>query len=123
MGDTKIGDTKSEMLDGVRSLLSLNSSEGGEIIELLLEDTVNAVTAYCRLDALPRQLEGFVPIITAKRYTALKNGGVKAVSEGERKLEYFEDNADFLSEFENRLKPFVSKKVWLPSEVVRNENL
>lgn len=123
MGDTKNGDTKSQNLELVKALLSLDGDEDDDIIGLLLEDTENAVNAYCRTEVLPRQLEGFVSVIAAKRYTALKNEGIKAVSEGERRLEYFEDCNDYLSGFENRLKPFVSKRVWLPSEVSKDENI
>ena len=53
--------------------------------------------------------------------TANQNGGVKSVTEGERKVEYSDDNYDYLKEYAIRLKPFVSRKVKVPSEVIADD--
>ena len=112
-----MGDTKNEILDAVKLLLGIKDNDKDDVLMLLIEDTVNSVLAYCRIDVLPRQIVSFIPTLTVKRYTANQNGGVKSVTEGERKVEY----SDYLKEYAIRLKPFVSRKVKVPSEVIAND--
>ena len=112
-----MGDTKNEILDAVKLLLGIKDNDKDDVLMLLIEDTVNSVLAYCRIDVLPRQIVSFIPT----RYTANQNGGVKSVTEGERKVEYSDDNYDYLKEYAIRLKPFVSRKVKVPSEVVADD--
>ena len=116
-----MGDTKNEILDAVKLLLGIKENDKDDVLMLLIEDTVNSVLAYCRIDVLPRQIVSFIPTLTVKRYTANQNGGVKSVTEGERKVEYSDDNYDYLKEYAIRLKPFVSRKVKVPSEVIAND--
>lgn len=112
-----MGDTKQEILDAVKLLLGINDNCKDDILMLLIDDTVNSVLAYCRIDVLPRQIASFVPTLVVKRYTLNQNGGVKSVTEGERKFEYSDDNYNYLKEYAIRLKPFISRKVKVPSEV------
>ena len=105
-----MGDTKNEILDAVKLLLGIKDNDKDDVLMLLIEDTVNSVLAYCRIDVLPRQIVSFIPTLTVKRYTANQNGCVKSVTEGERKVEYA-----------IRLKPFVSRKVKVPSEVIADD--
>lgn len=117
-----MGDTKNEILDAVKLLLGIKDNDKDDVLMLLIEDTVNSVLAYCRIDVLPRQID--MPLfrrLTVKRYTANQNGGVKSVTEGERKVEYSDDNYDYLKEYAIRLKPFVSRKVKVPSEVIADD--
>lgn len=116
-----MGDTKQEILDGVKLLLGIKDNDKDDVLMLLIDDTVNSVLAYCRIDVLPRQIASFVPTLVAKRYTLNQNGGVKSVTEGERKVEYSDDNYDYLKEYAMRLKPFVSRKVKVPSEVSNDD--
>ena len=113
-----MGDTKNEILDAVKLLLGIKDNDKDDV---LIEDTVNSVLAYCRIDVLPRQIVSFIPTLTVKRYAANQNGGVKSVTEGERKVEYSDDNYDYLKEYAIRLKPFVSRKVKVPSEVITDD--
>ena len=117
----KMGDTKNEILDAVKLLLGIKDNDKDGVLMLVIEDTVNSVLAYCRIDVLPRQIVSFIPTLTVKRYTANQNGGVKSVTEGERKVEYSDDNYDYLKEYAIRLKPFVSRKVKVPSEVIADD--
>ena len=110
-----MGDTKNEILDAVKLLLGIKDNDKDGVLMLLIEDTVNSVLTYCRIDVLPRQIVSFIPTLTVKRYTANQNGGVKSVTEGERKVEYSDDN------YAIRLKPFVSRKVKVPSEVIADD--
>ena len=109
-----MGDTKNEILDAVKLLLGIKDNDKDDVLMLLIEDTVNSVLAYCRIDVLPRQIVSFIPTLTVKRYTANQNGGVKSV-------EYSDDNYDYLKEYAIRLKPFVSRKVKVPSEVIADD--
>ena len=112
---------ENEILDAVKLLLGIKDNDKDGVLMLLIEDTVNSVLAYCRIDVLPRQIVSFIPTLTVKRYTANQNGGVKSVTEGERKVEYSDDNYDYLKEYAIRLKPFVSRKVKVPSEVIADD--
>ena len=100
-----MGDTKNEILDAVKLLLGIKDNDKDDVL----------------IDVLPRQIVSFIPTLTVKRYTANQNGGVKSVTEGERKVEYSDDNYDYLKEYAIRLKPFVSRKVKVPSEVIADD--
>ena len=65
-----MGDTKNEILDAVKLLLGIKDNDKDDVLMLLIEDTVNSVLAYCRIDVLPRQIVSFIPTFTVKRYTA-----------------------------------------------------
>ena len=110
-----------EQLGTLKMLLGIKDDEQDSLLSFLIEDTVNSVLAYCRIDVLPRQIVSFIPTLTVKRYTANQNGCVKSVTEGERKVEYSDDNYDYLKEYAIRLKPFVSRKVKVPSEVIADD--
>ena len=71
-----MGDTKNEILDAVKLLLGIKDNDKDDVLMLLIEDTVNSVLAYCRIDVLPRQIVSFIPTFTVKRYTANQNGGL-----------------------------------------------
>ena len=73
-----MGDTKNEILDAVKLLLGIKDNDKDDVLMLLIEDTVNSVLAYCRIDVLPRQIVSFIPTLTVKRYAANQNGGVKS---------------------------------------------
>ena len=69
-----MGDTKNEILDAVKLLLGIKDNDKDGVLMLLIEDTVNSVLAYCRIDVLPRQIVSFIPTLTVKRYAANQNG-------------------------------------------------
>lgn len=112
-----MGDAKTEMLDAAKLLLGIDNEESDAILTLLIEDTTDAVLSYCRIEVLPRQLESFVPYLAANRFRENGNGGVRSVTEGERRVEYGDENYDFLKAYAERLKPFVSRRVKLPSQL------
>ena len=62
-----MGDTKNEILDAVKLLLGIKDNDKDDVLMLLIEDTVNSVLAYCRIDVLPRQIVSFIPTFTVKR--------------------------------------------------------
>ncbi len=115
-------DTKIEILDAAKTLLEIKDEKNDELLMLLIDDTVNAVLSYCRLDVLPRTLVSLIPTLTAERYRLNMREGVKSVTEGERRVEYAEGKNNFLSEYAERLKPFVSRNVKLPSDIAVKES-
>lgn len=116
---------KSDALERVKMLLGINGSEQDSLLLFLVDDTVNMILGYCRLEILPRQLESLVPVIAADMYRAKGYGQegapevVKSISEGERSISYADVNpdGDFIKNYYDRLKPFVSRKGRVPSEI------
>lgn len=111
-----MGDTKTEFLDAAKLLLGIKTDESDELLSYLIDDCTETVLAYCHIDVLPRQLEGFIPQIAAGRFSENQNGDIKSITEGERRVEYRDTKVDFLSEYTDRLKPFMSRKAWVPSD-------
>lgn len=114
-----------EALGTLKMLLGIKDDEQNSLLSFLIEDTVNMILGYCRIDILPRQLESLVPTIAADAYRAKGYGKaaapevVKSISEGDRSVSYAETNPDndFLSNYYNRLNPFRSRKGRVPSDV------
>lgn len=121
MEETKLNEARERL----KLLLGIKDSDSDELLSFLIEDTVNMILGYCRIDILPRQLESLVPTIAADAYRAKGYGKtaapevVKSVSEGDRSVSYAETNPDndFLSNYYNRLNPFRSRKGRVPSDV------
>lgn len=109
-------DSKTEFLEAVKLLLGIEEDTEDKRLTLLINDTVNAVLSYCRIDTLPRQLEGLIPQIAAQLYQRQNALGVKTIAEGERRVEYADTDKEPLSAYYDRLKPFISRRVYVPSE-------
>ena len=116
-----MGDTKTEILEASKVLLGIDNDESDKLIMLLIDEVTDAVLSYCRLEVLPRQLVSFIPTLVAERFTGNKNVGVKSIAEGERRVEYCDKDYDFLSAYAARLKPFISRKVKVPSDLDMEE--
>lgn len=67
-----MGDTKNEILDAVKLLLGIKDNDKDDVLMLLIEDTVNSVLAYCRIDVLPRQIVSFIPTLTVRDIRQIK---------------------------------------------------
>lgn len=106
-------------------LLGINESEQDSLLSFLIDDTVSLVLGYCHIEILPRQLESLVPVIAADMYRRKGYGQenapevVTSISEGERSVSYAETNPDndFLSNYYDRLKPFICRKGRVPSDI------
>ena len=116
-----MGDTKIEFLDAAKLLLGIDDDGSDALLSFLIDDTIEAVLSYCRLDVLPRQLEGFIPTLVADRFTNVGTGGVKSVTEGERRVEYRDSKTNFLSKHITRLRPFISRAVTVPSDLDKGD--
>ncbi len=111
-----MGDTKTDFLNAAKLLLEIKNDESDELLSYLIDDCVNAVLAYCHIDILPRQLEGFIPRLAAAMYRERQQSGIKSITEGERRVEYGDTKTDFLTEYAERLRPFISREVFVPSD-------
>lgn len=116
---------KNEALERLKMLLGINESEQDSLLSFLIDDTINLILGYCRIEVLPRQLESLVPTIAADMYRAKGYGQeaapeiIKSISEGERSVSYADttpDN-DFFTNYHDRLKPYVNRKGRVPSEI------
>lgn len=117
-----MGDTKNEYIEAAKLILGIDNNDKDALLEALTNDAVNAVLSYCRIEVLPRQLEGLIPQLVSEQYTKNTSGGVKAITEGERRIEYADGDYDFLSAYYERLKPFINRRVYLPSERTELKN-
>ncbi|MCH5210464.1 MAG: phage head-tail connector protein [Oscillospiraceae bacterium] len=76
-----MGDNKTEMLEATKLLLGINNNENDNRILLLIDEVTDATLFRCRLDVMPRQIEGFIPTLTARRFIVAQSNGVKSVTE------------------------------------------
>lgn len=114
-----------EALERLRMLLGIEDNKRDGLLSFLIDDTVDMILGYCRIEILPRQLESLVPMIAADAYRAKGYGReaapevIKSISEGERSVSYAETNpdGDFLSSYYDRLKPFINRRGRVPSEL------
>ncbi|MCD8180880.1 MAG: head-tail connector protein [Firmicutes bacterium] len=113
---------KTEILEASRLLLNIDDEDSDELLSLLIDAAADAVMAYCRIEVLPRPLVSLIPALVARQFEARERGGVKSVTEGERRVEYQDGEYDFLSEYAARLKPFMSRKVKVPSDLESEKN-
>ena len=113
------------MLEKLKMLLGIEDEKTDGILNFLIEDTQNLILGYCRLEFIPQQLESLIPVVAADMYRAKGYGEaaapeiVKSISEGDRSVTLADtapDN-DFLSNYYNRLKPYMNRKGCVPSEV------
>jgi len=112
-------DYRSQILADTKMLLGIDDDSKDEILTFIIDDTINMVLAYCRIEILPRQLLGLISQMAANVYERLDfNDGISSITEGDRKIEY-RGRAVF-DEYRFRLKPFVNVRGTLPSEVQRS---
>lgn len=117
----------SQIVSDVKLLLGITDGNRDRILELLVEDTITAVLAYCRIEVLPYQLYGLIAQMTVKSYRANGYGAaetpteIKSISEGDRSISFEQKNGanGNLSDYKSRLKPFVNLKGRVPSEIKR----
>lgn len=111
-------------LGALKMLLGIKDNEQDSLLSFLIDDTVNMILGYCRIEVLPRQLESLVPTIAVDMYRAKGYGHetapevVKSISEGERSVSYAETNPDndFFANYHDRLKPYINRKGRVPSD-------
>ena len=103
-----------------------DSTEAQEsIISFLVEDTVEAVRAYCRIEAVPDKLSLLIAQMVARQYRENGYGSeeaptdVKSVSEGARSVSFETRTlSGILNDYKERLKPYVNRKARVPSDII-----
>ena len=119
---------RAEILENVKMLLGIGSTEKDKLLSFLIEDTVSAVLSYCRIEFLPEALTGIVAQMVVKGYRLNGYGSeevptdIKSISEGDRSVTFAERSGNgIIDNYKSRLAPFVNRKGKVPSEV-DNEN-
>mgnify|MGYP004597308301 FL=1 len=115
----------SEILDGTKLLLGINTEDKDEILSFIIDDTVSCVKAYCRIDGLPCALYGLCAQLAAKSYRESGYGSeeipkeVQSVSEGDRSVTFkaVSDTTGIVANFKGRLRPFINRKGRTPSDL------
>lgn len=85
-----------------------------------INDIIDAILAYCRIEFLPKQLYGLVAQIAAKMYES-EGSNIKSLTEGGRRVEFELSAPSVIGDYYDRLKPFVNIAGRVPSEVTRDE--
>ena len=118
-----MGYEKNQILADAKLLLKIDSSDEDAILSFLAEDCMAAVMSYCHLEFLPYQLLGIVAQMTAGRYRQEYQRGdggdnaVSSITEGDRKIEFsVPEKKNITEDYAERLKPFINRKGWMPSE-------
>ena len=70
-----MGDIKIEILEATKVILGINNNESDNLILPLIDEVTDTTLLSCKLEVLPRQLEGFIPTLTAKRFTITQKTG------------------------------------------------
>ncbi len=108
-------------------LLGIEDNEQDSLLSFLIDDCINLILGYCRIEIIPRQLESLVPVIAADMYRLKRYGKaeapqvIKSITQDRRSVS-FKDSSDsdtdeFLKEYEARLKPFRNRRGRMPSEL------
>lgn len=114
-------------LGALKMLLGIKDNEQDSLLSFLIDDTVNMILGYCRIEVLPRQLESLVPVMAGDMYRRKGYGQaeapqvIKSVTQDKRSVSFKDgsdsDTDEFLKEYEARLKPFRNRRGCVPSEL------
>lgn len=117
-----MGEYKKQILRDTKILLKKEDSSEDNILNLIIDNCINYVLSYCRLELLPYQLAGFVTNMVVRRYKEMylaDDGGggvVTSITEGDRRID-FSVPTGTAEDFKENLKPFVNRRGRLASEV------
>ena len=109
-----------KMLAGISSAQADGNEAADVKLTFYINDIIEAIIAYCRIEFLPQQLYGLVAQIAAKMYGE-DGSNVKSLTEGERRVEFELSAPSVISGYYDRLKPFMNIAGRVPSEVARGE--
>lgn len=122
---------KDEVLIKLKLLLGIADDSKDEILNFLIDDTINLVLGFCRICELPDALSSLVPVMCVDRYRMSQfgktraDGILKSITQGSRSESYdnpaelFSDN--FLNDYKLRLLPFVNRRGYVPSDLDKAE--
>lgn len=117
---------KDNALITLKMLLGIGDDGQDSLLSFLIDDAVNMIFGYCRIEILPRQIESLVPMIAADVYRANNYGDtspaedIKSITQGDRSvtLESSRPTTEtILRNYYARLNPYVNRRGRVPSEV------
>lgn len=97
-----------------------------ELLNIVINECIDRVVGYCRIEEFPPLLESLLPIMAHRAYVlggygrADPVGQVVGVKQGERSVTYESPTnagGDWIMDFKDRLEPFRRKRGRLPSEL------
>ena len=118
-----------ESLVKTKMLLGLEDNSRDPLLEYLIEDNIDLVLSYCRINCFPEPLKSLLPIMTVDRWRMGTFGKeesdkeLKSISQGSKsesygnKIEMF--GSHFLNNYKLRLAPFINRKGRVPSDFDR----
>ena len=109
-----------EILNNAKMLADVTDEKADGRLTFYINDIIEAIIAYCRIEFLPKQLYGLVAQIAAKMYAG-GDSNIKSMTEGERRVEFELSAPSVIGDYYDRLKPFVNVAGRVPSEVTRDE--
>lgn len=109
----------SEILKDARLLLDIPDDEENELLSLYVTSVVDEILAYCRMEFLPKQLYGLAAQIAAAMFKG-EGRNIKALTEGERRVEFAAAAHSVIEDYYERLKPFRRVGARLPSEITED---
>ena len=116
-----------EILNNAKMLANISDAQaddGNEAADdkliFYINDIIEAILAYCRIEFLPKQLYGLVSQIAARMYEG-GDSNIKSLTEGERRVEFASAAPSVIGDYSERLEPFVNRAGRVPSEVARDE--
>lgn len=75
----------------LKQILGITDDGQDALLNHYLEQAANTACVYCNVDQLPEQFDGTVTDLAAHLYGNREYGGVKAKTQGERTVSYFEE--------------------------------
>lgn len=108
---------ENEILNELKLILGVKEDSDDELFKLYIKDISSAIINRCRISVLPKALYTLVAQICARVYRNNKNEGVRAITEGDRRIEFSQNSESVINEYKDRLKPFTNIMGVLPSEV------
>ena len=113
-----------DYLEQVKMLLQEENPPPDELLLFLIDDCINRILGYCRIEEIPAELETLIPIMTVRYYHVSGIDGtedVQSISQGQRSVTYASGTVrrdDWLNDFKYMLAPFKCKKGLVPSDVL-----
>lgn len=113
-----------DYLEPVKMLLRTENPPSDELLLFLIDDCINRILSYCKIEEIPAELETLIPIMTVRYYHVSGIDGtedVQSISQGQRSVTYANETVrrdDWLNDFRSRLDPFKCKKGLVPSDVL-----
>lgn len=118
---------KESVLADLKVLLGIDDTSKDALLMIIINDCIDRVCGYCRVEEFPEGLVSLLPIMVHRAYAvggygrADPVGSVTMIKQGERTIQYeglSGTSGDWLTNFTDRLEPFRKRRGRFPSECV-----